>query len=220
MRCMGLLALAALLAAPAAADFYIAGDFNGWNAAGQLMTEGPAGTWSALVTGAPGRHEWKVTIGDWSTAWPGNNARADFGAGDITLYFYPTPAADGWYPVANRVGYQDLGLHGWDVMGSFNGWSSPVTTLTPMGGGLYEGDYLVAAAGTYYFKFRKENDWDISIGSDFSNFGYDIELVVAADNTPIRFSLDLPNGRWRTEVVPEPASLLGLMLLGLFARRR
>ena len=61
-------------------------------------------------------------------------------------------------------------------------------------------------------------DWDIAIGSDFSNYGYDITWTTAADNEPLYFLLDLPNGRWN--VIPEPASLLGLALLGLFIRRR
>jgi len=208
----------AFLAAPALADYYVAGDFNGWNPAGTPMVEGPPGTWSALITGAPGRHEWKVTIGDWSQSWPGDNARADFGDGTITLYFYPGAHADGWFPLENRVGYQDLGIHGWEVMGSFNGWTEPVVQLTPMGGGLYQGDYIVPDPGTYWFKFRRIGDWDISIGYDFSNYWHDIQWTTNQPNELMRFMLDLPHGRWT--VIPEPASLLGLLLGAALLRRR
>jgi hypothetical protein len=214
------LAILALVAAPALADYYVAGDFNGSSATGQIMTEGPAGEFSADVTGAVGRHEFKVTIGDWAQNWPGDNARADFGdTGNLTIKYYPTPAADGWNPPANRVGYVDNGLHGWDIMGSFNGWSTPVVDLTPLGNGRYDGDYTVPVAGDYFFKFRIAGDWDITVGSDFSNYGHDIPVSTAADNTTLRFHLDLNGGRWMTEVVPEPASLL-VALLGLALRRR
>jgi hypothetical protein len=214
------LSVLGLLAVPAWADYYVAGDFNGWNAAGNLMTESPPGTWSTTITGAPGRHEFKVTIGVWDQAWPGDNARADFGdAGTLTIHFYPGAPGDGWNPPENRVGYDDLALHGWEVIGSFDSWVNPVVQLTPMGGGLYEGDYLVPTAGDYWFKFRKTADWDIAIGSDFSNYGHDIQLTTGSDNELIRFDLDLPNGRWMTVVVPEPATLAGL-LLGLALLRR
>jgi hypothetical protein len=220
MRIASFVAALALFAAPAFADFYIAGDFNGWNAAGQLMNEVVPGQWQTTVTNAPGRHEFKVTIGEWSQAWPGNNARTDFGDdGELTINFYPTPAADGWNPPANRVGYSGDAIAGWEVIGSFNGWSSPVVQLDPLGGGAFSGQYVVPTAGTYFFKFREFNNWDVSIGSDFSNSGYDIQLDVAADATPILFELDLPGGRWRTSVIPEPAALL-MLLAGLTLRRR
>lgn len=218
-------AAALLLAAPALADFYVASDLNGWanpDPAWKMTDVYGDGSKFQLAVSDPlyaGRHEWKVTDGTWSNAWPGNNARADFGAGALNFNFYPGQHLDGWKPEFNRVGYDDPQLHGWEVMGSFNGWSAPVATLAPVGGGVYEGLYAVPTAGTYYFKFRKTDDWDISIGSDFSNFGYDIELVTPYDAAPILFELDLPNGRWRTTVIPEPAAL-ALAALALALRRR
>ncbi|MBP7746100.1 MAG: PEP-CTERM sorting domain-containing protein [Phycisphaerae bacterium] len=220
MRAIAVVSVLAALAMPALADYFVAGSFQGWNPSDPAYVMADMGGWyQYTVLGATGRHEWKVTVGDWSQTWPGNNARADFGAdGTFTINFYPGAQGDGWFPPENRVGYVDKGLHGWDVMGSFNGWSAPVVTLSALGSGLYGGGYVVPTMGTYYFKFRKEGDWDISIGSDFSNYGYDITWTTTADNEPLYFLLDLPNGRWN--VIPEPASLLGLALLGLFIRRR
>jgi hypothetical protein len=215
MRGAKVLLVVAMLAVPAMADYYVAGDFNGWNAAGNLMTEVSPGKWSTTITNAPGVHEFKVTIGDWASNWPGDNAKADFGAGSLTINFYPTPAADGWFPTANRVGYDDIAVHGWDVMGSFNGWSSPVA-LNPMGNGLYAASYTVADPGTFYFKFRKAGDWNVAVGNDFSNYGHDIAWTTTVPNQVVYFQLDLPNGRWN---VPEPTTL-ALLCGGLVCLRR
>jgi hypothetical protein len=220
MRSFLAVLLLAPLAAPAMADYYVAGDFNGWNAAGNLMTQVGADKWSVSLPDVAGRHEFKVTIGDWAQAWPGDNMKADFGGGGgggFTINFYPGAQADGWNPPENRVGYDDLELNGWEVMGSFNGWSAPIP-LARLGGGLYQGDYFVPTAGDYWFKFRWAGDWDIALGSDFSNYGHDIQVNVPTDNTTVRFSLDLPNGRWKCDV-PEPATLAA-MLLGLALLRR
>jgi hypothetical protein len=212
-------ALAVLLFASAAlADYYVTGSFQGWNPGDPAYVMTDMGGWYQYdVTGAAGRHEFKVTMGDWSTTWPGENARADFGDGEFSINFYPGAAGDGWFPPENRVGYADKGLHTWDIMGSFNDWSTPVVELTPMGGGLHAGWYTVETPGTYYFKFRKAGDWDIAIGNDFSNYMHDIEWTTTMPNEALYFQLDLPNGRWT--IVPEPTGLLGLALLGLLRRR-
>jgi hypothetical protein len=204
----------------ALADYYVAGSFQGWNPGDPAYKMNDMGGWyQYTVLGATGVHEWKVTVGDWSTTYPGDNAKADFGGdGSFTINFYPGAPGDGWYPAQNRVGYVDEGLHTWDVMGSFNGWGAPVVDLTPLGSGLHAGWYTVAAPGTYYFKFRKAGDWNIAIGDDFSNYGHDISWTTTTPNEQLYFQLDLPHGRWT--ITPEPTALLGLALLGMLVRRR
>src|ERR1017187_10004863 len=69
---IGALALPALNAAP----FYVAGLFNGWNSAGNLLTETTPGSgiWQATVPMAAGRYEFKVTDGTWGWSVPGANS--------------------------------------------------------------------------------------------------------------------------------------------------
>ena len=94
----------------------------------------------------------------------------------------------------------------------------PLVSLANQGGGLYAGQIAIAP-GSYEFKFRKAGDWGISTGGDFGNSAGNASVIVNAGDPAIRFELDLPNGRWRTEVVPEPAALV-LLALGLLLRRR
>jgi hypothetical protein len=212
----------ALVATPALADFFVAGDLNvAWspNDPNYVMTD--MGGWfqKALTGETPGVHEFKVTDGTWDNTWPNQNAKTDFGAdGALAVNFYPGTHDDGWFPKFNRVGYEGQEAFNWEVMGSFNGWASPFALLTPIGGGVYRGSAVVATAGNYEFKFRKEGDWNIAIGYDFSNYENNISWTTTTDNEELVFSLDLPNGRWT--IVPEPASLLGLAVLGLVVRRR
>ena len=188
------------LALPAAAQpFYVRGDMNGWTT-DNIMTDMGGGRWQATLTGlTPGQaYEYKVTTEDWGQSWPGSNGKlmAD-AAGETTVHLYMTPAADGWNPVSTRVGYEDSGLHGWDIMGAFNGWSGPFVTLTDLGSGLYAGTATVPTAGSYEFKFRKDGDWLISIGNDFGNAAANNQITTVTDGEQVLFELDLPNGRWR-----------------------
>lgn len=226
MRKFVVVMAAALLSAGALADpvYVVRGEFNGWGGGGDLvLNDMGGGLWSATATGlAPGQAtEYKCTTPDWSFNAPGSNGKVVANAsGEITFHFYPaTSWADGWNPSGwARVGYMDPGQFGWEIMGSFNGWSAPILSLSDLGGGLYAGD-IALNAGSYEFKFRKAGDWGISIGDDFGNSAANASLNVANNGDLIRFELDLPGGRWRTYVVPEPAAA-ALLALGLVLRRR
>jgi hypothetical protein len=228
MRKLVALLVVGLMASPALAQPYDArGGFNGW---GQTpMVDDLDGSYSVTIGGltAGDRHNFKVAVGDWVSQWPGSDSRTVVnGAGDITLHFFPGAIADGWNPGGDRVGYSDHGQHGWEIMGAFNGWTDGVDTaarqMTDQGGGLYSVDYTIAAPGSYDYKFRESNSWDIAIGDDFGNSAANNNITTVDPNSVVRFELDLPNGRWRTTIVPEPATLalLGMGAVAIIRRRR
>ena len=189
--------LTSVLASSALADpptYVVRGDFNSWGGSGDLvLNDQGGGLWSATATGlAPGQStEFKCTTPDWSFNAPGSNAKvlADAG-GNIAFNFFPaTSWVDGWKPdSAARVGYADPGQYGWEIIGSFNGWSAPLLSLANQGGGLYSGD-IALGAGSYEFKFRKAGDWGISIGGDFGNSAGNALMDVANNGDTMRFDI-------------------------------
>jgi hypothetical protein len=225
---VGLLALATMVASAQVnivTPINVRGNFNGWGET--PMNDDGDGTFSLTISGGTAGADviWKIAQDGWTFNWPPTDAKSVYDAGgNFTFHFRPGPVADGWNPGADRVGYSDPGAFGWDIMGSFNGWSTPILTLTPQGNGVYSGSYLVASPGTYDFKFRKAGDWGTSIGADFGNGAANAQLTTVAPNELVTFQLDLPNGRWTT-VVPEPAlgALLGVgatLILRRFLHRR
>jgi len=205
----------------AVAPYYAKGDFNAWGTT-DIMTDMGGGHWQGTVAAlTPGsQYEYKLADENWTESWPGSNGKIEAdGSGTATFHLWLTPPADGWEPSGPRVGYEDMGW-GWDIMGDFNGFSSPVAVLSDLGGGLYSANYVVATAATHEFKFRKADDWSISIGDDFGNSAGNAQFTTTVANQPVQFRLDLPNGRW-TVVVPEPSTvLLGLSGLIVMAVRR
>lgn len=188
-----------------------------------------SGNYELNLTGlTPGdNYDFRSLKTDLSAALPGTvmRVRAD-ASGNIGLKFYELQSAswgDGWSPsTSHRLGYVDPQQFGWDVIGSFNGWSAPLLSLAAQGNGVYAGDYTFDTPGNYAFKFRHQdetNPWNISIGEDFGNNAGNAQMSVASAGQTWRFELDLPNGRWRVfqtnlaaSGVPEPGSLLLLML--------
>lgn len=203
--------------------YYLRGEFNGWGTSDPLNDMG-GGHYMLTMGGlTPGSlYNFKVANGDWSENAPGTDCRtAADAAGNLTVHMFKSyPFADGWNPDGWwRLGYDDPGQFGWEVVGSMSGWGSGGFDLANMGGGLYSGDFAFAA-GDYEWKFRKSGDWAVSIGGDFGN-GAGNNTLHVNDGDVIRFELDLPNGRWRTTLVPEPASLAGIALgFGILLRRR
>ncbi len=188
-----------VLAAPAGAEYYLAGEFNGWNAAGQLMTDNGDGTFSATVVGlVPGaRYVFKVTDGTWDWNHPGANSWlfADE-AGQVTVTFNENVIEDGWSPTQYRIGLStDPG--DWTIAGSFGPegdplfWNNanPEMAMTPIGGGLYMLSRTLAP-GTYFWKSVVTGSWD-SISWDARSVGTaDTTLTVEPGQEEVRFYVD------------------------------
>ncbi len=204
-----------------AQPYYARGEFNSWGLDDPLTLQGGV-HYTGIVSGLiPGNgYEYKIALADWSDSSPGSNGRvvADT-SGQASFHFWDNDTwIDGWQPSAKqRVGYDDPGMFNWEVIGSFDAWTVG-NVMTDMGGGLWSVD-LVFGQGTYDWKFRKEGDWDVSIGDDFGNAAANNNLEVDNNGDIWRFELDLPNGRWRTHFVPEPASL-GFLIMGAAALLR
>jgi hypothetical protein len=204
------LTLAAVAGAAVAMSqpFYVRGEFNGWDTSLEMsLVSGDH--YTGTVTGLnPGQgYKFKAANADWSIEAPAftDVKSVANGSGEIVVHFYSDAShLDGWSPNGRRIGYSDSG-HGWEFIGSFDGWSGEAMSLS---GGVY--NYLaVLPAGNYEFKFRKAGDWGVNIGQGFAQDGANDSFVSDGVNATWA-RLDLENGRYLVSAVPEPASMLAL----------
>jgi hypothetical protein len=219
------LAVAGLVTSANAA-YYVAGDFNGWNPAGNAMTETVAGSgiWTVDLSNVAGRHEFKVTIGDWSTNYPASNSWLYGDAsGSVTVTFNTNIVSDGWDPAQYRIGLSTP--LSWTIAGGFQGWdnANPATAMTPMGGGLYMFSTTLPA-GYYEFKPVVTGTWDSLAADGRTGNTANMSVTTTAGFEVVNFYVDDLNGAVRVEVVPEPATMsllaLGSLVLTSIRRRK
>jgi hypothetical protein len=222
------LVITVTLAQPVLADYYVAGGFNGWNAAGTLMTETSSGSgiWQATVSPiTAGRYEFKITQGTWDWNYPGPNSWlvAD-GSGSVTITYDANTYSDGWLGTSQRIGVSASGnAVTWTAVGDWQGWNNanPATAMVDMGGGIYRYSQHLSP-GSHAWKAVATGTWD-SISSDTrsvntvnSFFDVFVELDLG------QFEVNTLNGTVRLTLIPEPSTLalLGAGLAGLLWRRR
>lgn len=215
-------ALATVAVAANAQPFFLRGEFNGYDTSLQ-MTDLGGGVFEATATGlvVGQKYRFKAANADFSIQTPGAfrdvAARAN-SAGQIRARFYsnPTPT-DGWMPNGPRLGLFDLD-YTYELMGSFNGYSSPIA-LTNVGPYL-EGIVNLNAGTEYFMVFRQVGDWSVTIKTEFADNSPDISFTPTINGDHFA-RLDLANGRYSFEAVPEPATMTVLAgLAGLAALRR
>lgn len=219
-----LIVVLAVLASPALADYYVAGDFNGWDAAGNVMTDLGGGIWQVDLSNVGGRHEFKVTIGDWSQNWPGSGNSWFFGdgSGNVTITFNANDIQDGWRGNWGRMGLStDPGT--WTAVGDWQGWDNAGNVMAPLGGGIYQYQQALAP-GWYQWKAVVTGTWD-AIGNDFRSVNADTMWFEVTAAAPVAvFQVNALAGTIKVDVVPEPSSLFaligGLPLILTFKRRR
>ncbi len=217
----------AAVAGQASADFKVIGAFNGWdNGTSVPMVDQGGGVYKGTITSGlnvGGINEFKVNVGDWSSSWPlSGNTKAVPTSSSLDVYFYSNASpTDGWGPVGPRVGYGDQGGTGFDVMGSINGWSSPLASMTSYGNGLYLASFNAPVPGSNSFKFRKAGDWSMSYGANMGDPDGDIGFTTTLPNQTVYVMLDVKGGRYNVAVpTPGAAGVLGLAGLAGLRRRR
>jgi hypothetical protein len=184
-----------------AAAYYVAGDFNGWDAAGTPMTEISSGIWSVAVP-MPywGAHEFKITNGTWEWSYPSSNSwfYAD-GLNDVTITFNTNSVSDGWQPTQYRLGVS-ADPAAWTLAGDFNAWSNgdPLYAMTSVGGGIYKLG-LMLDAGTYQYKPVKTDTWN-SISIDGRSINTANMSVTTTTTQYVDFYVDALNGTVTAQV--------------------
>ncbi|MFN0135170.1 MAG: right-handed parallel beta-helix repeat-containing protein [Phycisphaerae bacterium] len=137
--------------------------------------------------------------------------------GNLNVSYQAGPFADGYQPVADRVGFSDPGQD-WEIIGQGFDWpdftSNPRGRMTHQGSGVYAVELNFAVATVLNFRFRPIvgqiqdpndpgnpiNPDTLSVGEWFSALAPNINRTVQPGR--IRFEIDLPRGRWR--VVSSP----------------
>ncbi|MGN6642342.1 MAG: hypothetical protein ACTHKU_05010, partial [Verrucomicrobiota bacterium] len=156
-------------------------------------------------------HQWKIipNAGSWDVTYPASNMKIKYGAdGTSTIHFTPGTITDGWFPLQNRVGFDDPANMSWEVAGDFTTptWDTdPAAQMTLVGNGVYSVSYVIPTAGTHQFKFRSSGSWDMNMGADSWNSGGNASVTTTGAMQVVEFQLDLPNGRWLAgEPAPAP----------------
>jgi hypothetical protein len=228
-NCIFAILFAAVIPASAYAAYYVAGDFNGWNPSGAVMSETSPGVFQVSLSlgDSNGRHEFKITQGDWSWEYPyrlgggPNSWLYTDPVGNVTVTYDTTVHTDGWANNTQRIGV-NVDPVTWTAVGDWQGWNNAdsATAMRPVGDGVYWYEQTLAP-GWYQYKPVKTGSWD-AIGADSRNVDGDTWWFETTADAPLAlFWVNALDGTMKVDVqaVPEP-SALALLGLGLAALAR
>lgn len=223
-------AMAVLLPSlPAMGDFYSPGNINGWDAT-TPMTETSLGSgiweysWSGSST--PEIFDILSVSGDWdSKVYTSGNQWVTPDAAGNTLILDVNTYADGWFPVANRVGVASESATAWTAVGDWQNqvgggdWdnANPNTAMSDLGGGIF-GFTATLSPGTYQYKAVVTGTWD-AIGGTSRNVNSD-NFAFTWGGGDAEMKVNVLDGT--VQVIPEPATigLLGIAGVGMFLVRK
>ncbi len=156
--------------APAGArSVTVAGEFNNWNSNANPLTDPDGdGVWTADVQLRPGKYQYKFVVNgsDWMID-PANPKKTEDGLGGenslVEVTAGGTPAATAPASTPARAGGTAFSVaapnaRSVELMGSWNGWSSPTACVKGS-----DGNWTATMnlnPGTYEYKFRQDGDWD------------------------------------------------------------
>lgn len=210
-------------ASSAQAQFFLRGSFNGYDTSLEMTETAPgSGVFTATATGLVAGDKYTMVGANSDYSIQSGEPFEDVAvranaAGEITAFFYNEAApADGWEPVDYRLGFSGID-YDYELMGSFNGFSTGVA-LTDNGMGVLQG-VVNLSAGVNTMVFRQVNDWSITIKQNFGDGGPDISFDAGAGGDYFA-RLDLEGGRYQFEAVPEPATMVVLGVAAAAALRR
>jgi hypothetical protein len=203
---------------------YVAGTFNSWGET--VMNDMGGGVWGVTLSGlTPGtEYQFKVNQGDWNWFSPYDPAQGNpnswfyaGGSGSASISFDLNSYTDGWTVGQYRIG-ENVDPGAWTAVGAWNGWNNADATsaMTPMGGGIYKLQKIIANPGFYGFKATETGGWDYQVGADGRNINAsELTFTTTTANQEVDMFLNAVNGTIMLNVVPEPSSLFLFGLSGL-----
>ncbi len=194
---------------------FVAGDFQGWNAGSDPMTETAPGSriWTRSYTlDAGSRHEFKITGGSWSLSLPSSGNAWFFtpASGTVVVTYDGNYYADGWIPARDRLPVEvDPGS--WTAVGDWQGWNNanPATAMVPQGGGIHSLTVTNLAPGNYVWKAVRTGSWDAIGGDNRSVNAENIPFTVGSTDDEVTFWVNALAGTVKFEVVSPPQGCVG-----------